>query len=252
MASPLNGRPFGRPRVPPGHCEKGESSNVSPSIAVAESMTAIIRSGVPTSGDIARSMVRPASRIGMHGPSGPVDHWPPSQLYPTEGSDQPLQNGLSLAGSHGQPSAGSTQLRAHPHTEKVPRIAVKRKLFPFMFTADQYSSESQSRRGLPNPIGAWSVAGLRLERESGGRPAVRGSRERGRGRRGACVVTESAGRAPLNRIATRFAPRWLSTCPASSARAIACRASLSIPGRPVSEGRKRRNPQEPDPPDRAR
>ena len=111
-------------------------------------MTVIIRSGAPISGDIARSMARPPSQIGIHGPSGPVDHWPPTQLYPTEGSDQPSQNGLSLAGSHGHPSAGLSQLRVHPNTERVPRIAVRRKLLLLMSTSGQYTGTPDNYRVL--------------------------------------------------------------------------------------------------------
>jgi len=63
---------------------------------MAESRPVVVSPGLTTSADIARSMERPPSQTGMHGPSGPFDQRPPMQVYPTEGSEKPSQNEVSL------------------------------------------------------------------------------------------------------------------------------------------------------------
>jgi hypothetical protein len=47
-------------------------------------------------------------------------------VNPTEGSDQPSQNGRSFAGSQGQPSAGLLQSFEHPDGEQKPSKVVTR------------------------------------------------------------------------------------------------------------------------------
>jgi hypothetical protein len=125
--SPERGRSPEKRLVAMSHGEMVDTSNdSSPSIATAESRPVVLISDVARSTDIATSMERPPSWTGMHGPSGPADQWPPIQVYPMEGSDQPSQNGVSLSGSHGHPSAGPLQSREHPHSEEIPRTAAKR------------------------------------------------------------------------------------------------------------------------------
>ncbi len=130
----LRGRRFQQRGCPGGQCDVVAASNGSgPSTWVAAS--------VARSSDIGTSVERRPPSPGMHGPSGPVDQRPDRQVYPTEGSDQPSQNGRSFTGSQGQPSAGLLQSFEHPDgRQRINRLVNRHQAPTILVIAAEHTS----------------------------------------------------------------------------------------------------------------